>query len=72
LADAGEFIRAAEHAVRLVAGNSRSTLPLGENARRATEILVQAFLGRALPGGLESTLRECMSRTRRLYDHLIR
>lgn len=72
LADAGELIRTAEHAVRLATGRSRSTLPLGENARRATEELVRAFLRRELPGGLEAVLGEAMARTRRLYDHLVR
>lgn len=71
LAAAGEFIRTVEHAVRLAGGRARSTLPLGENARRATEELVNAFLRRELPGGLESCLRETMARTRRLYDHLL-
>jgi glutamine synthetase adenylyltransferase len=72
LADAGELIRTAEHAVRLATGRSRSTLPLGEHARRATEELVRGFLRRELPDGLEPVLRESMARTRLLYDHLVR
>ncbi len=71
LCEAGEFIRTVEHAVRLATGRSRSTLPLGENARRSTEELVHAFLRRDLPGGLEPALRQTLARTRSLYHHII-
>jgi len=65
-------MRTVEHAVRLATGNNRATLPLGENARRATEELVRAFLHRDLGGGLEPGLRKTMSRVREIYDHLVR
>ena len=71
LADAGEFLRVAEHAVRLATGRARSTLPLGENARRSTEALAGTLSRRPLPAGLESELREVMTITRRHYDHLL-
>jgi glutamine synthetase adenylyltransferase len=71
LANAGELIRVTEHAIRLATGLSRSTLPVGEHARAATEELVGAFLQRRLPLGLEPELRRTMARTREIYDHLL-
>ena len=71
LAEAGEFLRTVEHAVRLATGLSRSTLPLGETARRSTEELARALLRQSLPGGLEPALREVMAATRRHYDHML-
>jgi glutamate-ammonia-ligase adenylyltransferase len=72
LADAGELIRAAEHAVRLATGANRATLPVGDYARSSTAELAKCFLGRPLQGGLEEELRRSMARTREIFDRLVR
>ena len=72
LATAGELVRTAEHAIRVATGGNRATLPLGDHARRATERLASAFLGRVPGGGLEAELRRSMGRVREIFDHVVR
>jgi glutamate-ammonia-ligase adenylyltransferase len=71
LEDAAEFFRALEHAVRLVTGRARKSLPVGEHARHATEELVARALGRGLAGALESELYSRMEATRTVFRHIL-
>ncbi len=71
LQEAAEFLRAVEHAVRLVTGRARKSLPVGEHARAATEELAARMLGRSFSGGLEAELRRRLEATRALYEHIL-
>jgi glutamate-ammonia-ligase adenylyltransferase len=71
LDEAGEFYRALEHAIRLVTGRARKTLPVGEHARSAIEELAARMLGRSFAGGLESELQRTLPAIRSLYEHLV-
>ena len=71
LDEAAEFYRALEHAIRIVSGRARKTLPVGEHARGAVEELASRMLGRSLQGGVEAELQRTLVATRALYEHLM-
>ncbi|MGA2001171.1 MAG: hypothetical protein ABSG52_14365 [Terriglobales bacterium] len=71
LDEAAEFYRALEHAIRIVTGRARKTLPVGEHARSAVEELASLMLGRSLQGGVEAELKRTLVATRALYEHLM-
>ena len=71
LDEAAEFYRALEHAIRLVTGRARKTLPVGEHARSAIEELASRMLGRSFAGGVEAELERTLSATRSMYEHLV-
>jgi glutamate-ammonia-ligase adenylyltransferase len=71
LDEAAEFYRALEHAIRIVTGRARKTLPVGEHARGAVEELASRMLGRSLQGGVEAELKRTLFATRALYEHLM-
>jgi [glutamine synthetase] adenylyltransferase / [glutamine synthetase]-adenylyl-L-tyrosine phosphorylase len=71
LDEAAEFYRALEHAIRIVSGRARKTLPVGEHARSAVEELASRMLGRGLQGGVEAQLKRTLVATRDLYEHLM-
>ncbi len=71
LDEASEFYRALEHAIRIVSGRARKTLPVGEHARGAVEELASRMLGRSLQGGVEAELKRTLVATRALYEHLM-
>ncbi|MBZ5567829.1 MAG: hypothetical protein LAN64_08255 [Acidobacteriia bacterium] len=71
LDEAAEFYRALEHAIRLVTGRARKTLPVGEHARGAIEELTSRMLGRNFAGGVEAELVGTLSATRSMYEHLV-
>ena len=71
LDEAAEFYRALEHAIRIVSGRARKTLPVGEHARSAVEELTSRMLGRSLQGGVEAELKRTLVATRALYEHLM-
>ncbi|HEX9119055.1 MAG TPA: hypothetical protein VF840_00795 [Terriglobales bacterium] len=71
LDEAAEFYRALEHAIRIVSGRARKTLPVGEHARSAVEELASRMLGRSLQGGVEAELERTLVATRALYERLM-
>ncbi len=68
---AAEFYRALDHAVRVVTGRARKTLPVGEHARGAVEELTAHILGRSLADGVEAELRRLLKATRTVYERLV-
>ncbi len=72
LVDAARFFRSVEHAVRLVSGHARKSLPVGGQARQATEELATRILKKSFPPGLEGELQNTFTGVRALYRHLMR
>ena len=68
---AAELFRTVEHAVRLVVGKARKSLPATEHGRCAAERLTTRFLRRELAGGLESELARAMAEVREIYDRIV-
>jgi glutamate-ammonia-ligase adenylyltransferase len=68
---AAELFRAVEHAVRLVTGKARKSLPATEQGRRAAERLTARLLHRELTDGLEAELARAFTEVRDLWERLI-
>jgi glutamate-ammonia-ligase adenylyltransferase len=66
-----ELLRTAEHAMRLVTGNSRKTLPVSGPARAACEELCTRMLKREFPESLEISLRFALVGVRGIYNRLV-
>jgi glutamate-ammonia-ligase adenylyltransferase len=71
LARAAELLRSLEHAVRLVTGRARKSLPVGGQALQATEEMVARVLKGSSPKGLEEELDRVFQGTRRIYEQLV-
>jgi [glutamine synthetase] adenylyltransferase / [glutamine synthetase]-adenylyl-L-tyrosine phosphorylase len=71
LDEAAEFYRALEHAIRIVSGRARKTLPVGEHARGAVEELASRMMGRGFEGGVEAELKRTLKATRNMYECLM-
>jgi glutamate-ammonia-ligase adenylyltransferase len=69
---AAELLRAVDHAVRLVSGRSRSTLPAAEHLRRCVEQLSARILDTEFAGSLSSELERTLGSVRGLYERLMR
>jgi glutamate-ammonia-ligase adenylyltransferase len=69
---AAELFRAVEHAVRLVTGKARKSLPGTEQGRAAAERLSARLLRRDLEGGLEAELTRTFAEVRAIYERLMR
>jgi [glutamine synthetase] adenylyltransferase / [glutamine synthetase]-adenylyl-L-tyrosine phosphorylase len=69
---AAELFRTVEHAVRLVVGKARKSLPATEHGRCAAERLTALLLGRELVGGLEAELARTMAEVRSIYERVVR
>jgi glutamate-ammonia-ligase adenylyltransferase len=67
-----DFLRTVEHAIRLVTGRARKTLPVSGPALAACEQLCGKMLQRDFPGGLESELQLTMIGVREIYERLSR
>jgi glutamate-ammonia-ligase adenylyltransferase len=65
-----EFLRTAEHAIWLVSGRRRKTLPVPGPARNACEGLCERILKREFPKGLEAELKQTMAEVREIYNRL--
>ncbi len=61
------FLRTLEHAVRLVDGRSRKSLPVSEVALASTTALAASILQREFPEGLDVELRSTLERVRRIF-----
>ncbi|HEX8926557.1 MAG TPA: hypothetical protein VF786_12235 [Terriglobales bacterium] len=64
---AAEFLRTLEHAVRLVDGHNRKSLPENVHARSSVAWFAERTLGRPFEGSLESELRHWMTVVRRHF-----
>ena len=71
LDQAAEFFRTVEHAVRLVVGKARKSLPATEHGHCAAERLVTRLLRREFMGGLEAELARTMAEVRGIYDRVV-
>ncbi|HWR35113.1 MAG TPA: hypothetical protein VN622_04485 [Clostridia bacterium] len=71
LQSAADFLRALEHAVRLVDGRARKSLPVGEAALENVERLTSAILGRSFEAGVGAELRRIMREVRQRYNHIL-
>jgi glutamate-ammonia-ligase adenylyltransferase len=68
---AAEFLRATEHAVRLVTATTRKSLPNSDHGRAAVQQLVTRALKREIQHGMEQELRCTLSQVRALYERLL-
>jgi glutamate-ammonia-ligase adenylyltransferase len=71
LDQAAELLRACDHALRLVTGRSRKSLPDNEAARAAATELTERILRRKFAGGLQSELQQSAARVREIYERLL-
>ena len=69
---AAELFRTVEHAVRLVVGKGRKSLPATEHGRTVTERLSARLLHREFEGGLEAELTRTFAEVRAIYDRVMR
>ncbi len=69
--EAAQFLRALEHAVRLVTGRTRKSLPAAEGARQAVAELTARFLNREQRLDLPAELAGVQSSLRALYDRIL-
>ena len=69
---AAELFRTVEHAVRLVTGKTRKSLPGTEHGRCATERLSARLLQREFRGGLEAELARTFTEVRSIYERVVR
>ncbi|HUO60702.1 MAG TPA: hypothetical protein VMU24_08535 [Candidatus Acidoferrales bacterium] len=67
LRPAAEFLRTVEHAVRLVDGHNRKSLPQNAHARASVAWVAERALGRPLERSLEEELRHWMTVVRRRF-----
>ncbi|HUO59692.1 MAG TPA: hypothetical protein VMU24_03425, partial [Candidatus Acidoferrales bacterium] len=67
LRPAAEFLRTVEHAIRLVDGHNRKSLPENAHARASVAWFVERALGRPFNGSLEEELRHWMTVVRRRF-----
>jgi glutamine synthetase adenylyltransferase len=67
LRPAAEFLRTIEHAIRLVDGHNRKSLPENAHARASVAWFAERALGRPLDGSLEQELRHWMTIVRRRF-----
>ena len=72
LDNASELLRATEHAIRLVDGRSRRSLPANEFALQSTQVLVSSILGSRFDAPLTSVLRTTTTQVREVYESLLR
>jgi glutamine synthetase adenylyltransferase len=68
---AAEFLRATEHAVRLVTASTRKSLPTSDHGCEAVQELVCRAVRREIHNGIEQELRSTLNQIRALYDRLI-
>jgi glutamate-ammonia-ligase adenylyltransferase len=68
---AAELFRTVEHAVRLVVGKARKSLPATEHGRCAAERLTARLLRRELAGGLEQELARTFAEVRDIWERLM-
>ncbi|MGE5204690.1 MAG: hypothetical protein ACM3PW_03680, partial [Chlamydiota bacterium] len=68
---AAELFRTVEHAVRLVTGKARKSLPATEQGRRAAERLTARLLHRELAQGLEAELARAFKEVRDIWERLM-
>ncbi|HEV2114691.1 MAG TPA: hypothetical protein VGR48_01620, partial [Terriglobales bacterium] len=68
---AAELFRTVEHAVRLVVGKARKSLPATEHGRWAAEQLTARLLRREFLGGLEAELARAMAEVRGIYERVV-
>ncbi len=71
LDQAAELLRSCDHALRLVTGRSRKSLPENEAARAAATELTRKILGRNFPGELHDELQRSAARVREVYERLL-
>jgi len=71
LDSAGELFRAVEHAVRLVVGKARKSLPATEHGSHAAERLTGRLLRRDFAGGLAAELARTFAEVRSVYERLL-
>jgi len=71
LDEAAELLRACDHALRLVTGRSRKSLPDNEAARAAATDLTEKILRRKFASGLQSELQQSAARVREVYERLL-
>ncbi|HKT69499.1 MAG TPA: hypothetical protein VJP83_08685, partial [Terriglobales bacterium] len=71
LDQAAELFRTVEHAVRLVVGKARKSLPGTEHGRCAAERLPNRLLRREFVGGLEAELARTMAEVRSIYERVL-
>jgi glutamate-ammonia-ligase adenylyltransferase len=71
LDQAAELFRTVEHAVRLVSGKARKSLPGTEHGRWAAERLSERLLRRQFVGGLEAELARTFAEVRRIYERVL-
>jgi glutamate-ammonia-ligase adenylyltransferase len=68
---AAELFRTVEHAVRLVTGKARKSLPATEQGRRSAERLTARLLPRELADGLEAELVCAFKEVRGIWQRLL-
>ncbi len=68
---AAEFLRATEHAVRLVTASTRKSLPTSDHGCEAVQELVYRAVRREIHNGIEQQLRSTLNQIRALYDRLL-
>lgn len=68
---AGLLLRTVEHAVRIVQGKARRSVPAGGPARTAVERLVAESLDRMHNGDLEGALKRAFAEVRSVYDRIV-
>jgi glutamate-ammonia-ligase adenylyltransferase len=71
LEGAAELFRTVEHAVRLVVGKARKSLPATEHGRCAAERLTTRLLRREFAGGLEQELARTFAEVRSIYERVV-
>jgi glutamate-ammonia-ligase adenylyltransferase len=71
LDQAAELFRTVEHAVRLVVGKARKSLPGTEHGRCAAERLTALLLRREFVDGLEAELVRTMAEVRGIYERVL-
>jgi [glutamine synthetase] adenylyltransferase / [glutamine synthetase]-adenylyl-L-tyrosine phosphorylase len=71
LDQAAELFRTVEHAVRLVVGKARKSLPGTEHAHCAAERLTARLWRREFVGGLEAELARTMAEVRSIYQRVL-